>query len=724
MTNRFSIQQILSDHGTGQLARALDSKTGMAVVIRVFQAASDTERESLQALLNVLATLAHPNLEPVHEVVLEGNQVIVVTEELVGETIPELVAQGPLSPKEFRAVATQLLAGLSAAHQRGAVHGSIHAGRVLVTRRPGEAWVARITGYGLGFSDAPQDGNVSPFLCVPPEQWEQQPARRRSDVYSIGCLFYQALSGRSPFDGKTLKEVRHKHLTHDLRPLQQLAPQAPDWLCNWVMTMLEAVPDQRMESAVVALDRFRTTEISHGTGTATQSVPLPVMAGGTGAVASSTGFVKVAGSAYFRVPSLATQTVSVAPIDPLVQTARHAARRADQTAAARARAPAAGQATVSARGHAAARPGSTTRVARGTNTRFWLGAGAAALGVAGVIVYLVSGGSPKTYKVDDGAVKPASSIKVAANPGSNDKLPPVSGGYPAGRQKPVAYPWLVFHAMCDGGVMGERQGSEQKRQPANVNNPVFLWKDFAERGRDSSLSFPANEGTTFPTLISRKPDATFPLARERRFISFTGQGTPGAAFKSTAKDQGREFPFGPGPDDEVRGLTFAVVFFEEVKGYTQTLLHLSSGKGSAIVRIGDRGEVRFNGRINGIADNQQHPTLVIPQDKFNPVEPLLIIGTWKADPAEVRMRIRTASGYSFQTPPLRAPVPVEPLGNLLIGRDYLPSPNAQNKAIDARALHAFCGGIAELLIYSSGLKDDDVKTLEDQLAAYYFPALH
>ena len=87
------------------------------------------------------------------------------------------------------------------------------------------------------------------------------------------------------------------------------------------------------------------------------------------------------------------------------------------------------------------------------------------------------------------------------------------------------------------------------------------------------------------------------------------------------------------------------------------------------------------------------------------------------------MRIRTASGYSFQTPPLRAPVPVEPLGNLLIGRDYLPSPNAQNKAIDARALHAFCGGIAELLIYSSGLKDDDVKTLEDQLAAYYFPAL-
>lgn len=704
MPARFSIQQILSDHGSGQLARAMDLHSGMTVVVRIFKCASEDERHSLEALMGVLAELRHSHIETIGELVREGQDLIVVTEEPEGETVSEIVAKGPLSADEFKLVAVQLLGALSAAHQRGAVHGSIHAGRVRITRRAGSPWKARITGYGLGFSDAGKTDDIAPFLCVPPEQWEQLPARRRSDVYSIGCVFYQALSGRSPFDGKTLKEVRHKHIKHDLRPLDQVAPQAPAWLCNWVMTLLVASPDDRPESATAALDSYRTAEASRNT--RTQSVTLPPMTAAGAVVPATTGFVQVAGSAFFRVPNLSTQTVSIKPIDPLVHTARHAARLAQKQAASpqRPSGPQPGRVK-----QPAAEP------AAKNHTKHWIITGAVAVAIIGLVVFLMRGGEKSA------PIKVASNpIKVAANPSSNE-LPPVTGGYPGGRQKPVNYGKLVFHAMCDGGLLSDQTDAQKKHQPAQLNDSIFMWKDLAERGRDSSVSFPSNQGTTYPTLVSLKPDATFPLARERRFIRFSGEGSPGAALSSSAKNQAREFPFGAATTGNSRGLTFAVVFFQEVKGRQQTVFNLSSQHGSASLRLGDKGEVRFNGRVNGIPDNQQHPALVIPKDKFNPIEPLLVIGEWRAEPAEVLLRLRSASGYSFQTEPVSAPVPKDALGSLLLGREGLPGPTSTNKSTDPKSLRAFSGGIAELLIYATPLNEGEIKSLEAQLASYYFP---
>jgi hypothetical protein len=275
--------------------------------------------------------------------------------------------------------------------------------------------------------------------------------------------------------------------------------------------------------------------------------------------------------------------------------------------------------------------------------------------------------------------------------------------------------------MSEGGILSTRQDASKRHQPARVNEPVFSWKDHAERGRDSSLTFPTNQGTVYPTLVSLKPDATFPLARERRFIRFTGEGSPAAALTTSGRNQSKDFPFGPATSSTMRGLTFALVFFQEVKGRVQTLFNLNSQHGSAALRLGEKGELRFNGRRSGIPDNQQHPTISIGADKFNPVEPLLVTGIWRAEPAEAQLRVRSASGYSHQTTPINAPVPGDALSNLLIGREGVPGPTSANKSTDPKSLRAFCGGIAELLIYSSALNDAELKSLEDQLAGHYFP---
>lgn len=725
MAQRFSIQQIISEYGTGQLARAVDSQTGLPVVVRVFKCASEDERHSLESLMAVLADLRHPNIEPVHQVVRDGSDLIIVTEEPEGETLSEVVAVGPLSVDEFRLFAVQVLGALSAAHQKGAVHGSINASRIRVVRKPGERWKVHVTGYGIGFGDAGKSDDLAPYLCVPPEQWEQLPARRRSDVYSMGCVFYQALSGRSPFDGKTLKEVRHKHVKHDLRPLEQLAPQAPAWLCDWVMSLLKAASDERIESATVALDRYRTAEASRNV--VTQSVPLPPMQGMP--AAHATGFVQVAGSAFFRVPNVSTQTVSIKPIDPLIHTARHAARTAAATAASMRQSQRPHTSPAPSRGKPLPSPARAPRKeptpAQKSGQRQWIIIGSVAVAILGVVAFLMRGGEqPKgPIKVAANPIKVTSGAPSGTSTQQGNDLPAITGGYPTGRQKPVNYSHLVLHAMTDGGVISTRTDVANKRQPAQVNDQVFAWKDYAERGRDSSPTFPSNQGNTYPTLVSLKPDATFPLARERRFIRFSGEGSPGAALTTNGKNQTRDFPFGPGTSTSGRGFTFAVVFFQEVKGRVQTLFNLNSQHGSAVLRLGEKGDLRFNGRRNNYPENLQHPTLTISADKFNPVEPLLVTGVWRAEPAQVQLRVRSASGYAFQTPLIPAPVPSDALGNLLIGREGVPGPTATNKSTDAKTLRAFAGGIAELLIYSIGLNDGEIKTLEDQISTHYFPPL-
>lgn len=722
MTERFTIQHVLTEHATGQLARATDSRTGLPAVIREFRCASEDERVSLESLMMTLAELRHANLEPVHEVIRDGQNLIIVTEAPEGETIAEVLEQGPLSLDEFRPVATQLLGALSAAHQRGAVHGSIHAGRIRIQKNTGPQWKAQITGYGIGFGDARPDDS-SCFLCVPPEQWEQLPARRRSDVYALGCVLYQALAGRSPFDGKTLKEIRHKHVKHDLRPLDQVAPQAPPWVCKWVMSLLEPDPEKRPESATAALDRYRTAEASRNT----VSIPLSAAMPQSGAqIPASTGFVRVAGSAFFRVPNVMTQTVGVKPIDPMIHAARQTARQILRTPAplkpAAAAAP--GKKRAPTQAQTARSSGAGARQAPsaplGSN---WLaiGGAAAAVMVIGIIAVKMQSKNEPAKVVE--LPKVSGPIKVTGNPsakGSSD-LPPVTSGYPTGRQKPVNYPKLVFHAMADGGIISTRTDAGGKRQNANVNDEVFAWRDFAERARDSGVSFPANQGSEFPKLVSMKPDVTFPLARERRFIRFSGEGSPSGALTSNAKNQIKEFPFAQAASPSARGLTFAIVFFQVVKGRQQTLFHFSSSQGSTVLRLGEKGEVRLQCRKSGIPDSDQAPTLSIGADKFNPSDALLVTGVWSAEPAQIQLRLRSASGYTQQVSTPKAPTPKDALGNLLLGRENLPGPTSTNKSTDAASLRAFAGGIAEVLIYAGPLNEGELKSLEAQIADVYFP---
>lgn len=702
MSDRFVNQKVLADNGSNRLICATDRQTQQAVVLRAYKTSTRDERQALELLLAALAELRHPNIEPVHEILPLGDEVAIRTDLIKGETISQIVAGGPLSVDEFKMLAMQTLGALAAAHERGIVHGSLNADRILCQRKPDGPWTAVITGYGCGFGTSVAPDDFTPYLCVPPEQWEQQPAHRRSDVYSLGCIFYQALSGKSPFDGKNLKEVRHKHLHHDVVALRKLAPQAPDWMCDWVMSLITAAPDLRVKSGQVALDEYWRAE-------ATASSPVPVSATpAPGNLAPTTGYAPIVQPALAIPNPPATHPV-VIPANPPRRTGAQKASPDPRR-------------VISGR----PQPGTRPRRARSDKAKWLWIAGAAAV-MTGVALWLGFGRENKgPIKVVENPqqsappTRPAASPRPSGPPRGND-LPPVQGGYPSGRQKPPNYGQLAVHAMCDGGVLGLRTDAGGRPQPANLGDPVFAWKDFAERGRESTL-YHTGQGNTFAQLIARKPDATFPLSKEHRFVRFTGDGSPPAALSFNPKNQARDFPFGPADPPSQKGLTLAAVMFQEIKGYQQTVIHLSSQHGSAVLRLGERGDLRLSARVSGIPETQQAPTISIGPDKFNPVEPFLVVGVWRSEPAEVQLRVRSASGWSHQTAPAKTPTPKDSLGNLLMGREPLPGPSSPNKSTDARSLRAFCGGVAEILVYATGLSEPDLAALETQLSSRYFPA--
>ena len=690
MLDRFVSPIILSDDGTSRLFRAVDTSSGQEAIIRVFSTQSYEEWQALNALLTALATLKHPHIERIDEVIQGDNELTVITEIPEENSLSKITTVSPLSVDEFKTVALQLLDALSSAHDQGIVHGSLNADCIRV-QRDGTEWIAKITGYGSGFGQAGKDGEMDAYLCVPPEQWEQEPARRRSDVYSLGCILYRALAGRSPFDGKTLKEVRYKHINHDLRPLQQLAPHAPDWICGWVMSLVQAAPEKRPKSATEALDEYRRAELAC-------AYPAP---GGAAAMisnlAATAGYAPMMRASTYHVPTPSTNAVYL-PV---------------QAAPVRKKAPGPVSPARPAQAKLPSPARSVSPVSQSeppNRKKILIGAGIAASLIIIATIVALSGGKSEPVKV---AANPQGPIRVTS-PAQSKDLPPVGTDYPSGRAKPPNYPQLVLHVMADAGV------STNPGSTANLLSPVMAWKDYSDRGREATLR-QGNIGTERAIWEIKKPDLTFPLSREHRFIEFPGAGSPSAGLTVSGMNQSRDFPFGQANPAPERGLTFAMVVHQEVTGRQMTVLHVSSGQGYAVLRFAEKGELRLSLRVTGVPDPSQLPSLQIGTDKFNPIEPLLVTGFWRSSPPEAQLRVRDGSGRTFQTPIGKPPLPKDALSTVLIGRDFLPSATSANQSQDPKTLKAFKGGIAEVLLYSTALNEPDLTKLEADLAARYFP---
>jgi Tol biopolymer transport system component len=249
--------------GMGEVYRARDARLGREVALKTLPAdvAGDPERRRRFELeARAVAALAHPGVLSLHDIGEADGVFFLVTELLEGETLRDRLLRGPLPIERALEWGAAVADALAAAHERGIVHRDLKPENLFLTR-DGRL---KVLDFGLA-KDLQPDPRVSeaPTLASPtrtgvvlgtlgylsPEQARGEAVDARSDIFSLGCVLYECLSGRRAFAGQTPHDLIAAVLRDDLPPLTSLRAEVPVGLARVVERCLAKDRSQRFQSA-------------------------------------------------------------------------------------------------------------------------------------------------------------------------------------------------------------------------------------------------------------------------------------------------------------------------------------------------------------------------------------------------------------------------------------------------------------------------------------------
>jgi Tol biopolymer transport system component len=228
----YSIKALLGRGGMGEVYRALDTRLGREVAIKVLPRALVADPDRLARFereARVLASLNHPHIGMLYGLEESGGHLALILELVEGDTLADRLARGPLPLKQALRWARQIADGLDAAHEKGIVHRDLKPANVKITPLD----VVKVLDFGLARTyGAGSEAGVtsSPTITVEagaiigtaaymsPEQARGQAIDKRADVWAFGCVLYELLSGRMAFAGPTMSDT-----------LAAVLHQDPDW---------------------------------------------------------------------------------------------------------------------------------------------------------------------------------------------------------------------------------------------------------------------------------------------------------------------------------------------------------------------------------------------------------------------------------------------------------------------------------------------------------------
>jgi serine/threonine protein kinase len=270
MDDRYELREKIGQGGIGSVHRAYDHNLGREVAIKRILTSEDDpslkEDATKQLMVEAaaLASLQHPNIVFVQDVGSDEEGPYVVMELINGKTLDEMIETAPLPWGDCREVAMQSLEALIAAQELNMIHSDLKPPNIMLTWLPSGTFQVKILDFGLAVLIHNQSqeeiekmesmfGSIS---FMPPEQFERKVLDARSDLYSLGCCLYQALTGTYPFHGESGEEVMAAHLNHTVTPIGEICGGIPIWACQWIMWLINRNPDDRPESARDALANF------------------------------------------------------------------------------------------------------------------------------------------------------------------------------------------------------------------------------------------------------------------------------------------------------------------------------------------------------------------------------------------------------------------------------------------------------------------------------------
>lgn len=265
LDNRYEIKDVVGVGGMAVVYKALDIKLKRNVAIKVLQddVAMDAEsRRRFRTEYQAVAMLSHPNIRAVYDVVSSGDTEYIVMEYVDGINLKQyLKKKDALTWKEALHFASQIAKALSHAHSKGIIHMDIKPQNIMLPKDG----TAKVADFGIAMmEDAPEseesDEAVGSIHYISPEQARNENIDARTDIYSLGIVMYEMLTGKLPFDGSTAAEVAVQQYSLIPEAPSVLNPGIPEELEEITLKAMQADPAERYQSAdemLADLDDFR-----------------------------------------------------------------------------------------------------------------------------------------------------------------------------------------------------------------------------------------------------------------------------------------------------------------------------------------------------------------------------------------------------------------------------------------------------------------------------------
>ncbi|MFD3420995.1 serine/threonine-protein kinase [Streptomyces decoyicus] len=257
IASRYRLQDVVGRGAVGEVWRAFDESLGRPVAVKLLlpQGSDPSAASRFRLEAQTAGCLNHPHVVGVLDFGEHEDRLFLVMELVEGDSLARLAGSGPLLAERVALIAAQAAAGLAAAHQHNIVHRDIKPANLLLDThgalKIGDFGIARfVDDPGAALTATGQIIGTSLYLA--PERALGRPAGPASDVYALGCVLYQLLTGRPPFQADTALATLHQHLDASPVPPRQLGTSLPPAFENYLLGLLAKQPEDRPTAQQVA----------------------------------------------------------------------------------------------------------------------------------------------------------------------------------------------------------------------------------------------------------------------------------------------------------------------------------------------------------------------------------------------------------------------------------------------------------------------------------------
>ena len=260
----YRVETLIGQGGMGHVYRAVDTRLDRVVAIKVLPAhlSSDAHlRERFEREARAISSLSHPHICALFDVGRENGQAYLVMEYVEGETLADRLGRGPLPLDQVIRYGADIAEALGAAHQRGIVHRDLKPGNVMITKsgpklldfglaRTGSGAVVATDAATEHQKPLTEEGTLlGTFQYMAPEQIEGLQADTRTDVFALGAVLYEMVTGKRAFEGKSKASLIASILDREPPPIAASDRAAPPSLDRLIRACLAKDPDERVQSA-------------------------------------------------------------------------------------------------------------------------------------------------------------------------------------------------------------------------------------------------------------------------------------------------------------------------------------------------------------------------------------------------------------------------------------------------------------------------------------------